>query len=444
MKFITLLTKELKELLTVQTIALMVGIVAIMLFLGDVMGNKINEAMDVTGTSVNICDEDGSDFTKAVIEGIESLGYTVNRVSPTASEPNQMLEELSADSLIIIPSGFAQTVLEDNKQVEIKYISRMKSTAMLSSISSLSASSAVEIIRSSVTNTLMTERFKLTDDQVTLLNEPVSLNEITVVADKSAEISSASLQNFVMSQGVIVPILVYVLVMFASQMIISAISTEKIDKTLETLLSAPVSRLSVLGAKMVAAAIVALLNAAAYMVGFSKLMTGTSSTEIAQDAIGETVSSADKLAALGLSMTMGDYILLGLQLFMTIMIALSVSLILGAMATDAKSTQTLMMPVTFATMIPYLISLFMDINQMEPIVARLAIWAIPFTHTFTAINNILFHNTSIYVGGLIYQTIFFIICMFFAVKLFTSDKIFTISLNIGQKRKFKKGRKQED
>lgn len=441
MKFITLLTKELKELLTVQTLVLMGAIVLILVFIGDIMGEKMTEALDTEGSTISICDKDNSDFTGAVIDAIKEMKYEVKIVTAKESDPNKILEELEIESLIIIPEGFTETVLTDNKQVEVQYIGRMNSTAMLSSLSSISSSVAIEVIKTAVSNTLMSESFKLTAEQSELLKEPVKLREITVVSEKSAEISAATLQSFVMSQGIVVPIVVYVLVIFASQMIISAISTEKIDKTLETLLSAPVSRLSVLGAKMTAAAIVALLNAAAYMVGFSKLMGGISGSETVADAAGDAMSTADIMSQLGLTMTMGDYLLLGLQLFMSIMIALSVSLILGAMATDAKSTQTLMMPVMFATMIPYMVSLFMDVNTMEPVVARFAIWAIPFSHTFSAVNNIIFGNTALYWGGLIYQTVFFIICMFFAVKLFTSDKIFTISLNFGQKRRLKKGRK---
>jgi ABC-2 type transport system permease protein len=226
-------------------------------------------------------------------------------------------------------------------------------------------------------------------------------------------------------------------------MIISAISTEKIDKTLETLLSAPVSRLSVLGSKMLAAAIVALLNAVAYMFAFSSYMGGIMGQAMDSDvsqAVGQAMTMSDILKELGLKMTVGGYFLLGLQMFMTIMIALSVSLILGAMVTDTKSAQTLIMPVMFSAMIPYMVSLFANINTLSPVI-KVAVWAIPFTHTFTAINNIMFGNWTVFWGGLAYQFIFFIVCMYLALKLFTSDKIFTISLNLGQKRKLRRSKK---
>ena len=47
-------------------------------------------------------------------------------------------------------------------------------------------------------------------------------------------------------------------------------------------------------------------------------------------------------------------------------------------------------------------------------------------------------NTALFWGGLIYQAVIFLVCMFFALRLFNSDKILTISLNFGQKSKYKK------
>ena len=44
--------------------------------------------------------------------------------------------------------------------------------------------------------------------------------------------------------------------------------------------------------------------------------------------------------------------------------------------------------------------------------------------------------------GIVYQAVVFAICMFFALRLFNSDKILTISLNFGQKSKYNKNRKK--
>ena len=120
-------------------------------------------------------------------------------------------------------------------------------------------------------------------------------------------------------------------------------------------------------------------------------------------------------------------------MFTTILISLSISLILGALAKDAKSGQTLIMPIMIAAIIPYLLSLMLDIKTLSPVL-RFIVYAIPFTHTFMASENIMFGNMTIYWGGLIYQIIVLIVCMSFAIRVFTSDKIFTMSLSVGQKK----------
>ena len=136
---------------------------------------------------------------------------------------------------------------------------------------------------------------------------------------------------------------------------------------------------------------------------------------------------------LGLSLSVGQYVLVGIQMFTTILISLSISLILGALAKDAKSGQTLIMPIMIAAIIPYLLSLMLDIKTLSPVL-RFIVYAIPFTHTFMASENIMFGNMTIYWGGLIYQIIVLIVCMSFAIRVFTSDKIFTMSLSVGQKK----------
>jgi ABC-2 type transport system permease protein len=71
-------------------------------------------------------------------------------------------------------------------------------------------------------------------------------------------------------------------------------------------------------------------------------------------------------------------------------------------------------------------------------VLRILVYAIPFTHTFTAVPNLMFGNNMLFIIGLIYQIIVFIVCIFFSLRLFMSDKLLTVSLNMGQKSKYKK------
>lgn len=413
--------------MTVQTVIGILLSLVMFYFIGNMMGNVMDNATK-NATSITLCDQDNSDFTKAVIKGIEANNNKVKLVTLESNDYQAELKRLDLKNLIIIPKGFSDTVFNNNKKADLEYVKVLNTLSMSGNISGAGATEGINIIKESVKTTLMSYK-NLKVDDITLIQDPVQLKETTVVGEKSSIVSSEALSGFLSMQGVFVPIVIYILVIFASQMIISAIATEKVDKTLETLLSAPVSRVSVLSAKMIAAALVAALNAVVYMIGFSKFMggvtggSGNSSKEV-----------GDAVADLGLKLQGMDYVMLGMQMFMTILIALSISLILGALAKDVKSAQTLIMPILFMAMIPYLITMFVDVNTIS-FIPRMLIYAIPFTHTFIAVDNIVFAKDALFWGGFAYQVVFLIVCMFFAVRVFMTDKLFTISLTFGQKRK---------
>jgi ABC-2 type transport system permease protein len=225
----------------------------------------------------------------------------------------------------------------------------------------------------------------------------------------------------------LIPIIMFLLIMYSSQMIMGAISTEKLDKTLETLLSSPVSRLSVISAKMLSAAIVAALQAAVYMFGMNKMMEGITG------GMTDDKNTEEILKNLGLTMSVGDYILVGAQMFMTILIVLSISIILGALAKDAKSAQTLQLPIMLLAMVPYFVTMFIDVNSASPVI-KYVTYAIPFTHAFVANQNVTFGHYDVYTFGLIYQFIVLCIFLFLALRIFMSDRIFTMSIG-GKKSK---------
>ncbi len=438
MKFFNLLKKELSELINKQMIISLAAIMLIFMVIGNIMETTISDAMNENYT-VNLCDEDETEFTGELIDMLESSGAKVNLFTERGdADYAETLEKFKVSGLIIIPEGFSETLLGSGEKAELISISRMTSAAAMSNLSS-NNDGAVSMIEKCITN-ILAANAGISSEDLALIDSPFTISGQTVIDDHSASVDIDSVLNKIMMQNMLLPIVVFVLIMMTSQTLISAIANEKIDKTLETLLSAPVSRTSVIGAKMLSAALVALINAVIYMFGFSYFITGATNSaaeEFAGSAVTEVISVESAMAQLGLSLSIGDYILIGIQLFFTIMICLSVSLILGAMVSDTKSTQFVIMPIMMLAMVPYIISMLADINSM-PMALRCVIYAIPFTHTFSAMSNLMFGNNAVFFGGLIYQIIFFIICMIFALRLFKSDKIFTISLNFGQKSKFKK------
>lgn len=424
MKFINLFKKELKEMVTIQ---LVIGLAVSFLgfyILGNFMKDQIDEA-DKDTISINICNKDTDKFTSDILDQIHLKGNTVNKIEISGTDYEKELEDKKLDSLIVIPENFSQDILS-GKKPEMKLYTKVKSLSMFDNLSRTSNSQYIDVFKSAISTVLMSQKFS--KDNIAMISDPFTIDESTTVKDKTAKVSGEELVSYLSSQTSFVPIIVFLLIMFATQMIISAISTEKIDKTLETLLSTPVSRASVLSSKMLAATTVGGIYAIVFMVAYKKFMGGL----IGNAATSSSLTSAVK--TLGLEISSSGYIMIGIQLFLSIMIALCIALVLGALAKDVKSAQTVVFPLTIALMIPYFVSIFTDINGLS-ILPKTLIGLIPFTHSFTAFTNVTMGNTAAFWGGALYQLAFLAVCMYIAIRVFMTDKIFTMSLNFGKKKK---------
>lgn len=439
MKFGNLLKKELSELITKQAIVSMIFVLVLFVFMGQIMGHSMEEGLDTS--TLNICIKDDSAFTQNVIDRIKADKTTeLNIVDIQSDNYYDELEKLDLKYVVIIPEGYGDSIINEKKPGQLIFASKV-SLGFSAAMSSISSSDAVSTIIDCSADEAMESIYGLTEEDIALITSPANTVEFSAANGKSVEVSAAAVSSIVMMESMIAPFAIFFLLLLASQMIMTAISTEKIDKTLETLLSTPVSRMTVLTAKMVAAIISALLNAVFMIAGFAvymiSIMSGAmSGASVSTDmvnmpdtgAITEALSTADAISQLGFSLNGVDILLFGLQLFLTLAIGLSISLILGATATDVKSVQTLVMPIMIAVMIPFFVTMFMDFGEM-PAAAKVIMFLIPFTHSYIALTNLLSGDMIMYWGGLAYQIVFFAVCMFLAVRMFTSDKLFTMSFS---------------
>ncbi|WP_028510815.1 ABC transporter permease [Ruminococcus sp. NK3A76] len=432
MKFMILFKKELKEMLTLTTLMTMIFTVVAMVMAGSAMSGAVEEAQEASG-EITICNLDDTEFTKAVLSFLENPAggekNDVKYVDVKGDDYASELDRLDIKNVVIIPEGFSKSI-ENNEQATLLYITKMNSLSTMSNVST-GSSNAVSLINAAVKSAFYSSKVNsgaLLDKEVTMLEAPVTVEETTIVGDKSEKVSAALVVSATQMSNMFLPIMVFVLVIYSSQMILNAVANEKLDKTLETLLSAPVSRLSVLSAKMLAAGVVAGLNAIVYMFGMNKMTSSLS------NMTSESVDNLDEiLKNLGLTMSVGDYVLVGIQMFLTILITLSVSLVLGVLVKDSKSAQSYIMPISLLAMIPYMLSMFVDISTLSPAL-KYVVYAIPFTHTFMATQNVMLGKMSLFWGGFAYQAVLLVVCMGFAVKVFTSDRIFTMTLSFGKKK----------
>jgi ABC-2 type transport system permease protein len=465
MKFSNLFKKELSGLLTRQVIFSMIFMMIMFIFLGQVLGGAMSDITDSENfTSAHVANLDDSEFTKEVLERVKANGMTVTPVNlPADTSPEdyaKKLSDLDIKSLVIIPKGYGDSIIKDKKQGDIIFISSLSVGGMMSSLDSVASSSAVSAISTASADTELLTVYNVPEADIERIQAGAATVDYTAYNGKTAKVSAEALAVVIMLQMMIAPIVVFFLVSMASQMIMTAISTEKIDKTLETLLSTPVSRLSVLMSKMAAASVAAILNAVTMGIGMIFYIGGMTGAMVSSaiggsdmSAITESMSEADMAAVtgaimsipeamttLGITLSIGEYLLFGLQLILSIAIGLAASLILGAMATDAKSQASLMLPIIMASMLPFFVTMFVNVNEM-PIAFKFVMYAIPFTHAYMAVPNLIAGDMILFWCGVLYQAVFLAVTLFAAVKMFMSDRLFTVSFGENQTKKSLFGKK---
>ncbi|MCL2772446.1 MAG: ABC transporter permease [Oscillospiraceae bacterium] len=453
-KFAVILRKEVMELITPQTLIPLVILFILFSLLGNVMKSAITGSAtdtvtvqsDQSGTVQNITvnknsiigliDNDNSDLSNYVKDNLGTQG--IMPIVPQSTDPTEAMKELQdydlngekikIRTLVVINKGFGDQLLSgSNTSVPVDVYSEIDSFGVTAAIAGVSGQNVGNAINSLISQKLFTNYAGDTNVNINYIKSPVSAQSYTFLNNIAQNVDASTVLGYVTSQITFLPLIVFLIIMMATQMLATSMVNEKADKTLETLMTAPVNRLSVLLAKILAASIYAVIYAVIYMFAmnnFSNGMTG-----------GSSGYSQDFIAALknfGVTFDLSTFIIMGVQLFLSVLCGLAIALIIGMIVDNIKTLQAYIMPLMIVMMIPYFISMFLDVKTL-PLWGQIILYIIPFTHTYTAVPNLFTHSYTLIAIGIAYQVIFVAVILTIAVKIFNSDKLFTIGQSIGRK-----------
>ncbi len=425
-RFANLLKKEIKELVTKQLIISLAFTIILFNFIGQVSKKEVQKAIGIQ--TISALDEDGSAASQALIKGLESARFKIlDQSGKTREQALKTAKSGESKLLLVIPKGFGDSLTE-LKPSEIETYSFMRSFSLIGARGQVVVQSVISALNEALSNNYLREKLPGIDPQS--LKRPIKSKDFVVVRDRMAEGSANMVAGLISQQSLLIPVVLMMIVMYSSQMVISAIAMEKQNKTLETLLTVPIKRTSIITAKMLAAGLVGLISAGVYMFAFKGFVGGIGE-EAAQ--AGAQAGGAAIMQKLGLTFDTTGMIILGLSLFLAILVALALAMILGVLAEDFRSAQNMIMPLMFMVMIPYFLSLFADINTVSlPI--KIFILAIPFSHPFLVSQNLYLGNYGMIAAGLGYMLVVFIVLVVFAARVFSTDKILTMKLRFGKKK----------
>jgi ABC-2 type transport system permease protein len=425
-KFLNLLVKEIKELLTLQLLISLLFTIFLFYFIGQMAKTEMKKAMRTQ--KIAVLNLDDSPFSEQLVGNLRTANFQPEMLK--GLDKQKAIEETKATDanlLLVIPQGFGQS-LETQEVKEIETYSYLRTFSLVGSRSSIIINTVIKAINEYLSNDFITKR--IPDFSPEKVKNPIKSRDFIIVKDRMAEGKAEAVAGFVSSQSLILPVILMMIIIYASQMVISAIAMEKQNKTLETLLTVPISRTSIVTAKMLASGLVGLVSAVIYMFGFRFYMGGFMG-DINQAAAASGVSGV--IQKLGLTMDTKGYLILGVSLFIAILVALALATILGVLAEDYRSAQSLIMPLIFLVMIPYFLSFFSDPKSLS-LPAKIFLYAIPFSHPFLTTQNLYLENYSAVLYGILYMLAVFIVLIIVAARIFSTDKVLTMKLRFRKKK----------
>lgn len=437
-----IIRKELKELLTVGSVLSVLIMVVLFAGLGGLIGGEVDKAQatpvfgivnsengiidgEIDGTHIEWNAKNTLISYYKSATGNDDVGdYIIDLGTLTTNQLIDVMNEKNLTSAIFIDSNFNTDIL-NKKTGSIYEYYIYEPTGMFGSVSSTILSSIVTLLNQDLSKTLIEK--SIGSDYVFYMSPIKSGGDnINTVINGTAHsnITPYQISNEISSKTMMIPLIIMIIIMMVGSIVISSMGSEKENKTLETLLTLPIKRTTIVTGKIIAAAIVGLVYGLAYMAGMSIYM----------GALMNATSSNVDLEALGFGLGIGDYALVMLSMFLSIICALGICMILGAFAKNYKSAQTMTMPLSILAMIPMFIIMFSGWYN-SGLGIQTILFAIPFSHPMMAMQALMYNDFTLVFSGIVYMAIFAIATILITVKLYSSDILVT---GLGQNKLYQK------
>ncbi|MFB6200623.1 MAG: ABC transporter permease [Halorhabdus sp.] len=396
--FWRLLWKETRELLRPRYLLPILMIPIMFVALGQGIGG-IDDAADSQPTIGILNEDDGEygDLVNATLSRNASVVYYAESGDP--SKAVQTVSERGGDALLVIPDGFTERI-RNRTTGSVGVHSVVRSLSLSGITSSAQVDNRLQAAGQIVT-------LNVTGTTPAMLN-PIRPEYTTYLEDRTLDAAPSDLSGSFMTQFIFIPVVIMFVIIFSGQMVINSMGAEKENKTLETLLTMPVRRSTIVAAKLIGSATIGLLGAALYTVSIYYYQS----------------SFTDGAASSALSLGLTDYAIVGVSLFLSLVGVLALALVLGIFAGDRQGAQMLLFPISILAIVPMFATMFTDVAKLSlPI--RALLLAIPFTHPAIAPKRLLLNDTTIVFAGIGYEALFAVGMIWLAIRVFNSDRLVT-------------------
>jgi len=399
-QFLRLTWKEVRELLRPRYILPILLVPILFVALGQGFGgiDEATSGQPSVGVVVNDTGEYGAIVNETYSQGAEVVYHGAN-VSP--AEALERTRAAGGTALVVVPGGFSERIAA-GEQGGVQVRTVVESV----SLSGIASSGQVDGLLGAAAQRITKAATGATDAQL----DPVDASYVTLVKGQQVSQPPSVLSGAFTSQFIFIPVVIMLVIVFSGQMVINSMGMEKEHKTLETLLTMPVARRTIVAAKLVGSATVGLLAAGVFTIALFEYQSGL------------TGGASALPAAFSLGAT--EYLVIGVAIFFAVVGALALALVLGVFAGDRQGAQILLFPLSILAIAPAFATMFADFSTLSlPLQALL--FAIPFTHPVMAPKQLMFGDGGLVLAGIAYEAVFALAAIGLAVYVFNSDRVVT-------------------
>jgi len=419
--FTTVFVKELKELIRDPKILVSMILIPLIMFpvMGLVMGYAFNSVEEqVQQSNLVVLNNDGGDWSYSFINYFNST-LTVHVIDDLSVQPvidQDLLAKYNSTQFMELPAGFSQNMTlylngDHTVTTNVNIYGVFQGGSLFGDLGSSALTAYVNAFNRAVAP------------------DAVLTTQSTIIKSQLQEgIDPASLSMLMLSQSIALPMTVMIMVISSMQIAATSVAMEKEEKTLETLLTSPVDRFAILMGKVSSTVIVAGISSITVLIGYSYMLNSIT--------MGIPNDANIDLIALGLVPSTLGYMLIGISLFVTLLFALALAVIMSTFSENVRGAQAMVGYIYPLIFIPAMALMYLDINNL-PTAIKAALYAIPFSHPLIASKAVIMGNYTTVILGITYVTILTIIILYFASKLFSTEKILTAKLMLKKETKKK-------
>ena len=314
---------------------------------------------------------------------------------------------------MVIPEGFTHNVTSGQRGTVYMY-SIMERGTMAEAMGFSTVEGAINVFEEAVKAQMISTGMPDVNPEVVL--NPIDEEPMTVFRGELIEQSPDQLAQLIMSQSML-PLILMIVVGTAMSMAATSMAVEKEAKTLETLLTLPVSRMTILLSKLIGSTVIAVIGSVSFMVGMAYYTTSVSAPATG----GEVQIPTQLLQSLTSPITLA---VIGGTIFITMVSALALALCVAVYAEDVRGAQSIVGVLQLPIMVPAIVLMFADVSML-PTSVQAVLYAIPYTHTILATRGALLGQYGLAMLSLGYLTAFTVVVLYVAAKTFSGERVIT-------------------